>query len=463
MKRTLTRSIFIGIISVAFLCGLVLFTYRMFSNSDMWIQQQYNGHISGSSGLEQAGTIFDRNGKYLARTVGEDRIYNDDLNTRKSTLHVVGDDSLNISTAIQSSYRSDLLSFNYMWGLEMPDSFKKKNNLTLTVDADVCKTAYEALGDRNGAVVVINYKTGEVICSVSNSTYDPQNPPTITKENESEYDGAYLDRVLSSTYTPGSIFKIVTASAAIDTIPDIESKTYYCDGGVMVDDNFITCMEHHGEIGFNDALAQSCNSAFAQIAIEVGAEQMQKTAEKMGICSSFKVGNVSTAKGSYDVSNANNNELGWSGIGQYTDLVNPMQMAILMSAIATDGKPIEPYILAKKSTYDFSPITAQNGTKGDELLSEFTAKALNEMLRYDVTSNYGDYMFPDLEVCAKTGTAEVTGNEKNDAWMVGFSRDEDAPLAFAVVVEDGEFGYSTAGPIAVSAMQASANSIRGLD
>ena len=83
-------------------------------------------------------------------------------------------------------------------------------------------------------------------------------------------------------------------------------------------------------------------------------------------------------------------------------------------------------------------------------------------MRYTVTSNYGDSMFPSLEVCAKTGTAEVSDDEdgKNDAWIVGFSRDEDAPLAFAVVVEDGEFGYSTAGPVAVAAMEAAAQALR---
>ncbi len=460
MKRTLSRSIFIAIISFAFIFGLGLFTYRIFVNADMWVQQEYNGHISGSYGLAQAGKIYDRDGEILAQSIDGERIYNEDETTRKSTLHVVGDNSLNISTAIQSTYRSDLTSFNYIWGLELPDSFKQENNLTLTIDADACNAAYEALGDRRGAVVVMNYETGEVICSVSNTTYDPQNPPEITEENESEYDGAYLDRVLSSSYTPGSIFKIVTAAAAIENIPDIESKTYQCEGGTYINGQFISCLSHHGTIGFNDALAQSCNATFAQIAVEVGAEEMQKTAEEMGIMSSFDVGNISTALGNYAVLDADDAQLGWSGIGQYTDLVNPMQMAILMGAIATDGTSIEPYILANKSTNEFYPVSSSSPTYGKELLSSSTASVLNDMLRYDVTSNYGDSMFADLEVCAKTGTAEVSDGDKNDAWMVGFSRDEDAPLAFAVVVEDGEFGYSTAGPVAVAAMEASAKAIR---
>ncbi len=460
MKRTLTRSILIFIISLAFLGGLGYFTFRIITNSDMWIQQEYNWHISGSGGLEQAGKIFDRNGKILAQTIDGERYYNDDLTVRKANLHVVGDNSLNISTAVQSMYRSDLLGFNYIWGLEMPKSFKTGNNLTLTTDADVCASAYNALGDRRGAIVILNYKTGEVICSVSSVTYDPQDPPEITEENESEYEGAYLNRVLSSSYTPGSIFKLVTAAAAIDNIPDIESRTFECYGGTEIEGKTISCLSYHGTIGFKDALAQSCNAAFAQLAVELGREKMQNEAEKLGICSSFMVGNTPTVKGQYDVLKATDNELGWSGIGQYTNLVNPMQMAILMSAIATDGTPVSPYMVAGISGSDFSKKIAGQGKKGDRLLSEGTAEKLKEMMSYNVSSNYGEYMFPTLDVCAKTGTAEVSNEGNNDAWIVGFSKDEDAPLAFAVVVEDGEFGYSTAGPVAVAAMEAAAGSLR---
>ena len=212
MKKALTRSIFIFIITLAFFGGLALFTFRICTNAGGWIQQNYNGHISGSGGLEQAGIMYDRNGKVMAQSKDGKRYYNDDLNTRLATLHVVGDNSLNISTAVQSMYRSDLLGFDYIWGLEMPPSFRGGNSLTLTIDADVCRTAYEALNGAHGAVVVFNYKTGEIICNVSSTTYDPQDPPEITEDNEDQYKGAYLNRVLSSTYTPGSTFKLVTAA-----------------------------------------------------------------------------------------------------------------------------------------------------------------------------------------------------------------------------------------------------------
>ena len=135
----------------------------------------------------------------------------------------MGDNSLNISTAVQSKYRSQLTGYNLIWGLNMPQSMRMSHDITLTVDAATCAAAYDVLASygKKGACVVYNYQTGEVLCSVSTPGYDPQIRPRSTEDNESEYDGVYLDNVISSTFTPGSVFKIVTAAAAIENIPDL--------------------------------------------------------------------------------------------------------------------------------------------------------------------------------------------------------------------------------------------------
>lgn len=452
---------FVFVLALLFFGGILYFTINICVNGGTWIQHSYNGHLSGSGGLEKAGKVYDRNGVVLAQTVDAERYYNEDYNTRLATLHVVGDNSLNISTAVQSVYRSELTGFSYVWGLEMPETFKGGNNITLTIDSDVCKTAYEALGDKEGAVVVMNYKTGEILCSVSSKTYDPQDPPEITEENESEYSGAYLNKVLSSTYTPGSVFKIITTAAAIENIPDIDSRTFECNGSAVIGGETVTCMDNHGTIDIHDGLAQSCNIVFAQLAYELGEDKMTAAAEELGVTKSFEVGHANTVAGKYDVSDATDNELAWSGVGQHTDLTNPMQMCILMSAIANGGNRAEPYYVEKIGSGDYTQLTASEKS-GTAMLNSELATKLNDMLRYNVSSNYGDYTFGgNLEVCAKTGTAEVQDGESNDAWIVGFTRDEDVPLAFAVVVEDGTFGLTTAGPIASTAIQACAAKIRG--
>lgn len=459
MKRTLQRSWLIFFVALAFLGGLGYFTFLLITNSSDWVDQAYNGHISGSGGLEQAGSIYDRNGNVLAQTVDGQRVYNEDQSARTSLLHVVGDNSLNISTAVQSMYRSELVGYNFLWGVGMPDSLKIKNDIKLTVDADTCKAAYDVLGDRSGACVIYNYKTGEIICSVSTKAYDPEAPPEITDENKDDYEGVYLDHVLSSSYIPGSIFKIVTAAAAIENIADIDSRIFHCSGSEEIGGSDITCMDVHGDITFKEAMACSCNIAFAELAVELGEEKLTETANKMGINSSFNISGVDTAKGHYDVSKANKNQLAWSGVGQYDDMVNPMQMAIICGSIANGGKTKMPYIMDNATSFFTKLGITIPGTESEELVSASTAEKLKEIMRYTISDYYGDYLFGGLTVCAKTGTGETGDDKEPNAWMVGFATDEDCPLAFAAVVEHGGIGFSNAGPVAEAAMIQAAKSL----
>lgn len=461
MKRTLNRSIFVMILAVAFVGGLLWFTVQIFFNADDWIQQSFNGHISGSGGLSQAGKILDRKGDILAQTIDGDRYYHENYNTRLATLHVVGDNSLNISTAVQSMYRSDLTGFSYIWGLGLPPSLRSSRDVTLTIDSDVCTQVYEKLGDRKGAAVVYNYKTGEILCSVSTATYDPQDPPKITEENEDQYAGAYVDRVLSGQYPPGSTFKLITAAAAIENIPNIYERTFRCNHGVVIGNSEITCLSDHGEINFKNGLAYSCNVVFAVLADELGNEIMEETARKMGFTKSFDVSGIPTAAGKFDLSKATDNDRGWSGIGQYTDIANPMQMAIMCGTIANGGTTVLPTEIKNVSSYFGLPGFDVKGKEQESQISSSLAEQLDDMMRYTITTSYGDDLFPSLTMCAKTGTAEVGEGKEPHAWMVGYSQDEDAPLAFAVVVENGGYGFSAAGPIAITAMEACAAVIRG--
>lgn len=459
MKRVLRRSTLIFAVTIAFIGGMGYFAYELVANASDWIDQPYNVHIAGSDGLAKAGTIFDRNGVILAQSVDGKRVYNENKSIRTSLLHTIGDNSSNISTALQSRYRSQLIGYNLVWGLNMPDSLRKGNNINLTVDADTCAVAYDALAkyDKNGACVIYNYETGEVICSVSTKAYDPEAPPEITKDNEDEYEGVYLDNVISSTYTPGSIFKIITAACAIENIPDINERTWECSGKKEIGGSDITCVETHGTVNLKEAMSHSCNIVFAELAVELGKEKMTATANKAGINSSFSVDDNKTAKGSYDVSKADTNQLAWSGVGQYNDKVNPMQMAVICGAIANGGKTKQPYMIKDGSILGVLGISGSDST--DELFSSSTSAQLDELMRYTITDYYGDDIFGGLTVCAKTGTAEVGGEKQPNAWMVGYAKDKDCPLAFACVVEDAGFGFTYAGPVVEAAMIQAAKSL----
>ena len=456
MKRILKRSTLILVFTLLFIGGASFFCVELVFNADDWANQPYNAHISGNGGLEQAGAVYDRNGTVLAKTQGTDRVYNENYSVRVGLLHTVGDNSLNISTAVQSKYRSQLTGYSLIWGLNMPQSLRTSHDITLTVDANASAAAYDALSayGKQGACVVYNYKTGEVISSVSTYSYDPEAPPEINESNEHEYEGVYLDHVLSSTYTPGSIFKLVTAAAAIENIPDLFERTWYCEGHEDIGGAEVRCVdgEAHGTLDFYGALEHSCNIVFAELAVELGPEKMTAAAEKMGINLSYEIDDVSTAKGHYDVSKATTNELAWSGVGQYNDEVNPMQMAILCGAIANGGNSVNPTYI-KSGTGDLLKMIGLNDTKSRELLKSSTASTLSRSMP--------SYTFGSLSVRAKTGTAEVGDEKSPNAWMVGFSTDEDCPLAFACVVEDAGFGSQYARPVAETAMQSAAQALRG--
>ena len=429
MKRILKRSTLILVFTLLFIGGASFFCVELVFNADDWANQPYNAHISGNGGLEQAGAVYDRNGTVLAKTQGTDRVYNENYSVRVGLLHTVGDNSLNISTAVQSKYRSQLTGYSLIWGLNMPQSLRTSHDITLTVDANASAAAYDALSayGKQGACVVYDYKTGEVISSVSTYSYDPEAPPEINEDNEHEYEGVYLDHVLSSSYTPGSIFKLVTAAAAIENIPDLFERTWYCEGHEDIGGAEVRCVdgEAHGTLDFYGALEHSCNIVFAELAVELGPEKMTAAAEKMGINLSYEIDDVSTAKGHYDVSKATTNELAWSGVGQYNDEVNPMQMAILCGAIANGGNSVNPTYI-KSGTGDLLKMIGLNDTKSRELLKSSTASTLSQSMP--------SYTFGSLSVRAKTGTAEVGDEKSPNAWMVGFSTDEDCPLAFACVV-----------------------------
>lgn len=458
MKTTGTRSLILFIMAAAFFFGLGVFLYGLVTEGGNWAVQPFNGHINGTGVSSGEGRILDRNGTVLAETKNGKRVYNSDYDTRAAMLHVVGDTNGYISAGVQYNYRSELSGYNFFTGLTAPTGKTNGSDIHLTLDSSLCRLAREKLGERNGAAAVYNYKTGELLCMVSTPDYDPQDPPKdLSTDTTGKYSGAYLNKVLSSTFTPGSIFKVITSAAAIENIANLDSRTWNCNGSITVNGNKITDMNAYGVLSFKKALAKSSNVAFAQIAMEIGAGKMTEEADRMGFNRAFSLDGIPSVKSTYNVSAAKTNELGWSGVGQYTDLANPYHMLVLMGAIANGGTPVMPYMIKNITTSIGIPTKQGSAKTGDALVQPDTASRLKDYMRYDVSYEYGDSLFPGLAVCAKTGTAEV-GNGKNpNCWMVGFSSNDSTPLAFVVMVENSSTGsISSAGRIASSLMNAAA-------
>ena len=234
---------------------------------------------------------------------------------RRATLHAVGDRDDNISTSAKAALRQRLVGFDPLTGTSAGG-----HKVYLTIDAELNTAALEALNGRKGAVAVYNYRTGDVLCMVSSPTFDPAEPPEI-RDGDSRYDGVYLNRVLSSTFAPGSVFKLVTTAAALEQLDGTLDRHFTCTGRLELDGGVITCPYAHGEMDLYDALARSCNCAYAQLAVELGGGTLAQYAEKAGLTQSFSVSGISAAAGQFTAGQGA--DLGWSGVGQYDDLVNP--------------------------------------------------------------------------------------------------------------------------------------------
>lgn len=461
MKMITRRGLFLLILIIAFLGGVVFLSYSVYANSSKWVMQPYNSHLYYNGELIAAGKITDANGNVLAETVDGKRVYSDNDITRRSTLHAVGDTAGFIPTGVQNVFRSKLTGYDPVNGVYRVARKGSGNDLQLTLDADVCNVAYEALSDyKAGCVGVVNYKTGEIVCMVSTPSYDIANKPSDIDTNE-KYEGAYINRLMSGLYTPGSTFKIVTAICAIDNIPDIMNRTFTCEGeydpGMGTP---IECNGYHGTITFEQALAKSCNSAFAQIAIELGPEKLAETARSLGLTSAVNVsGSITGSTGRFFLENGDADDyIGWTGIGQGDTLISPIAMLRLVGAIANDGNAVSYNLVDNFFTKAGKTLDFDIPKRETPLLNPATANAMRELLRNNVVEQYGDYNYEGLNLCAKSGTAQIDGvDSHNTAWFVGFMDDAQNPYAFVVLVEYGNSGSQTAGPIANKVLQALVN------
>ena len=303
-----------------------------------------------------------------------------------------------------------------------------------------------------------NYETGEVLCMVSTPAFDPLYPPSAEEvEGNDAYDGVYLNRFLSGTFPPGSVYKTVVLSAAIERMPDLFDRTWTCTGSTQVGDGAITCPHAHGEQDISSALANSCNGVFALLADELGEDVLEEYTVRAGLTSSYWVSGLNTAAGSFDFDGLTANELGWAGVGQYNDLANPCALMVYMGAIANGGTAAVPRLVLKTENALGLPSLPALPRHTKKLVEGDTAAALAELMAHNVTAQYGASRFPNMDVCAKSGTAEVGGGKAPHAWFAGFLRNPDAPYAFVVLVENGGSGADAAGSVAARVLDAVVN------
>jgi peptidoglycan glycosyltransferase len=328
-----------------------------------------------------------------------------------------------------------------------------------TISAQVQGIALQALDGRKGTVGVYNYKTGEILCAVSSPTFDPLSPPDIAGDTSGKYDGVYVYRFFHSTYTPGSIFKLTTTAAALESLPELETMRFTCTGSCRINGEKITCSGVHGEQSFSEALANSCNCAFAQLAQELGPQRLAQKVREIRLTQSLDVDGIRTSAGHFDLSGADANALAWAAIGQYTDLVNPCQYMVYLGAIANGGQAAEPYLVSRVKRGGGVKHEAETRLT-EQMLTPAASQRLRELMLNNTETAYQSARIKGVKLCAKSGTAQK-GEGRSTALFTGFLDSEDYPLAFIVVVEEGGGGAANAGPVAKTVLQACINVLNG--
>ncbi len=458
MKSISRRALTLYAIILLFLAGCGLLFYNLVSNSSDWAMNRVNKHLYSSGSLATAGDIKDINGVVLATTKNGVRVYNESRNVRLATLHTVGDSAGFIASGIQTSFKDELTGYTLLDGVYNLKRYGKGNDITLTLNSKVCATAYKALGDKKGTVAVMNYKTGELTCVVSTPTYDILNKPDdILTNTTGKYEGIYLNRFFSGLYTPGSTFKVITAACAIENIPDIYNRTFECDGKILIGEGYVICNDTHGKIDFETAMNKSCNCAFAEIAEELGKERLTDTAEKTGFNNTniFVSDKIRCVKSKINLDDAASLDIGWAGIGQYTTQINPCHMLTVISSVANGGTAVTPYLVSEIKNPEGEVMFVENTKETGEHFDFSVAQSLDNILRSNVKNQYGDWYFPNMNMCGKTGTAEISDDEdaKPNALFVGYSQNEETPFAIIVVVEDATSAIKSAVPIASKVMK----------
>ena len=442
MNRVSKRASALLLLVLLLTGGLGYFVYEYATKAETWVVSAGSPHIFNSSNIG-CGQVTDRSGELLL-DITATRSYAGDLSVRMSTMHLLGDRQGRISAPAIAHYGKEMTGYDLVDGLYSYDG--SAGEAVMTISSQVQKAALEALGDRKGTIGIYNYRTGEILCAVTTPTYDPDNVPDIEGDTTGAYEGVYLNRFIQSAYIPGSIFKIVTTAAALESVPNILDQKFTCTGLYEYGIDKVSCERAHGTLTLKQALASSCNCCFGQIANLVGRDNLQKYADQFGITEPVKFDGITTAKGNFDMTDAARVEVAWGGIGQYTDLINPCRYMVFMGAIGGGGKAANPYLVSEVYSEGQQTYEAQT-TYTERILPEGTVNILKDFMRNNVTSVYGDSNFPDLTVCAKSGTSQLGGDQVSNAMFAGFVDDEKYPLAFIVVVENGGYGSATCVPI----------------
>jgi peptidoglycan glycosyltransferase len=343
----------------------------------------------------------------------------------------------------------------------------KGANVSLTLNDAVQKATAEALGDRKGAAVSIDPRTGEILSLVSMPTYDPnpfashQDAPQkeAFKTLSANPDKPLLNRALRQTYPPGSTFKVVMATALVeagykaDTVVDAPTEfTPPQTTNAIRNYDGLPC--GNGKVTLSYALEKSCNTVFAKLGVEkVGADKLKAKARAFGFGDERKIPILASSSETGDI--VDQPAVAQSSIGQRDVRMSPLQGAMIAAAVANNGELMNPHLVKEVEAPDYTTLDTTRITRLSTPMSKSTAVEVQKMMKAVVDSGTGKKAQIDgVDVGGKTGTAEDGDERQDHEWFIGYAIKDGVPVAAtAVVLENAGTSSSQAAAIAGTIMK----------
>lgn len=444
------------VFAAAFLVLTVYILYIYFFQGNRLYNSYYNQRITKKSKGVVWGEIKDRNGEILAESRKQGDQWVRDYPHGPVTAHVVGYVDPKLGRAgIEHSQSTYLLGLNNGVLEQTIQRFvfheMRGNNVILTLDYRLQKVAYDALGNRRGAVVAMDPRSGDVLVMVSKPTFDPNNLSVLNDKD------ALYNRAVQGTYPPGSTFKVVTLSSALTNIADVRSRVFQCKGFLDVGNYRLSCSgdKAHGSLNIEQAFDVSCNTTFATIGLQLGSKLLTQTAKSFLFNKTFTFDDMTIYPSNFpkpkEIDDA---ELARDAIGQGQVTVTPMHMAMIVSAIANGGDMMQPR-LVKAIENSRGRIIRKFGPKRyAHVVDASIADEITDMMVSVVNDGTGKAArIAGVSVAGKTGTAQAGGQQQDHAWFISFAPANNPSIAVAVIVENAGTGGTQAAPIARQVME----------
>lgn len=449
--------IFVGLFLV--LIGYIV--YFVAVKSKDVITDPHNLRLQEMEKYVMRGKIISSDDKVLAQTVTENGEEVRDYPYNRMFAHVVGYHDKGKS-GLESKCNFDLLTSNANLLSQFTSNIQGEksigDNVYTTLDTGVQEAAYNALQGKQGAVVAMDPESGKIYAMVSKPDYRPG----LVKENWTELNTSesslLLNRATQGLYPPGSTFKVVTALEYMrEHKKDYKKFTYHCTGYTTIGSLKIHCYggEAHGTVDLEEAVEKSCNCAFVHMAEELDQGDFASLAQDLLYDSRVPINLLANkSRFSFD-KDSGINELAHTAIGQGKTLITPLQNAMVMSAIANDGKMMQPYLVENVKNIDGGVIKETKTEEIGDPLSAEECQVLKKMLRKVVTNGTGTRAYSsEYYVYGKTGSAEYNSAKDSHAWFIGCAEKNGKKIVVSVLVEDGDSGGRVAAPIADKVFQA---------